>query len=170
MQPEVTKDTFAERFGAFYRQPSPQGEVVLVLGATLLVHPRTIRELGPALDRTLADLRFGAIGANLWNAAAFLLAESPWWAYPGHPLGDIQSGSGFVQNTFMLDAVEKIVVRGSFYPFPRSWVYGSSAFLPRPPWFVTNRTARTTARRITYRAMSPGYRHLPGIFASAMLG
>ena len=140
------------------------------LGATLLVHPRTIRELGPALDQALADLRYGAIGVNLWNAAAFLLAESAWGAFPGHPLEDIQSGSGFVHNTFLLEGIEKTVVRGSFYPFPRSWTHGSLAFLPRPPWFVTNRTAQTTARRLAYCAMSPGYRHLPGIFASALFG
>lgn len=140
------------------------------LGATLLVHPHTLRELGPALDQALADLRYGAVGVNLWNAAAFLLAESPWGAFPGHPLEDIQSGSGFVHNTFLLEGVEKTVVRGSFYPFPRSWAHGSLAFLPRPPWFVTNRTAQTTARRLAYCAMSPGYRHLPGIFVSALFG
>jgi aldehyde dehydrogenase (NAD(P)+) len=140
------------------------------LGVTLLVHPRTERQLGPALERAVADLRYGAVGVNLWNAAAFLLTESPWGAYPGHPLEDIQSGSGFVHNTFLLEGVEKTVVRGSFHPFPRSWAHGSLALLPRPPWFVSNRTARTTMRRFAYSAMSPGYRHLPGIFASALFG
>jgi aldehyde dehydrogenase (NAD(P)+) len=140
------------------------------LGATLLAHPRTLRELGPALDRALADLRYGAVGVNLWSAAAFLMAESPWGAFPGHPLEDIQSGSGFVHNTFLLEGVEKTVVRGPFYPFPRSLAHGSFALLPRPPWFVTNRTAQTTARRFAHSALSPGYRHVPGIFASALLG
>ena len=140
------------------------------LGVTLLVHPRTQRQLGPALERAVADLRYGAVGVNLWNAAAFLLTESPWGAYPGHPPGDIQSGSGFVHNTLLLDGVQKTVVRGPFYPFPRGWVHGNFSLMPRPPWFVSNRTARTTMRRFAYSAMSPGYRHLPGIFASALFG
>jgi hypothetical protein len=140
------------------------------LGATVLVHPRTARALGPALDRAVADLRYGAVGVNLWSAAAFLLVESPWGAYPGHPLEDIQSGSGHVHNTFLLESVEKTVVRGPFHPFPRGLLHGSLALLPKPPWFVTNRTAQTTTRRFTYCACSPGFRHLPGIFASALLG
>ena len=140
------------------------------LGATLLVHPNTARALGPALECAVADLRYGAVGVNLWNAAAFLLVESPWGAYPGHPLEDIQSGSGYVHNTFLLEGVEKTVVRGPFHPFPRGLAHGSLALLPKPPWFVTNRTARTTARRFTYCACSPGFRHLPGIFASALFG
>jgi aldehyde dehydrogenase (NAD(P)+) len=140
------------------------------LGATLLVHPRTARELGPALDQAVADLRYGAVGVNLWNAGAFLLAESPWGAYPGHTTHDIQSGTGFVHNTFLLEAVEKCVVRGAFYPFPRGLAHGSLALLPKPPWFVTHRNAQTTGRRFTYCACSPGYRHLPGILASALMG
>ena len=140
------------------------------LGATLLVHPRTARTLGPALDRAVGALKYGAVGINLWNAAAFLIVESPWGAHPGHSLEDIQSGTGFVHNTFLLDGVEKTVVTGSFYPFPRGLAHGSPALLPRPPWFVTHRTAPTTTRRFTYYACSPGYRHVPGILASALLG
>jgi aldehyde dehydrogenase (NAD(P)+) len=140
------------------------------LGATLLVHPRTIRELGPRLDQAIADLRYGAIGVNVWNAAAFLLAQAPWGGHPGHRLDDIQSGIGVVHDTCLLDNTQKAVVRGSFYPFPRSWAHGTLAFLPKPPWFVTNRTAERTTRRVAHFAMAPGWRHLPGIFASALRG
>ena len=140
------------------------------LGATVLVHPRTMRAIGPAVEQAIADLRYGSIGLNAWNAAAFLLAQAPWGAYPGHRLDDIQSGIGVVHNTYLLDKTEKAVVRGSFYPFPRSWAHGDPAFLPKPPWFVTNRTAESTTRRVAYFAMAPGWRHLPGIFASALRG
>jgi len=140
------------------------------LGATLLVHPRTMRELGPRLDQAVADLRYGSIGVNAWNACAFLIVQAPWGAYPGHTPDDIQSGVGVVHNTFLLDNTEKAVVRGCFYPFPRSWMHGDPAFLPKPPWFVTNRTAHTTAKRVAYFAMDPGYRRLPGIFVSALRG
>jgi len=140
------------------------------LGASILIHPRTLRELGSAVDQALADLRYGSIGLNVWNAAAFLLAQAPWGAYPGHTLEDIQSGIGVVHNTYLLDKTEKAVVRGSFYPFPRSWMHGQFAFLPKPPWFVTNKTAETTARRVAYFAMDPGWLRLPAIFWSALRG
>jgi len=140
------------------------------LGATLLVHPETARELGPALEQAVADLRYGSVGINAWCSAAFVVAQAPWGASPGHALNDIQSGAGFVHNTCMLERVDKSVVRGSFYPFPRSWLHGDPAILPRPPWFVTSRTARTTAERVAAFAFDPGWRHLPGIFASALIG
>lgn len=140
------------------------------LGATLLVHPKTARELGARLERALARLRYGAIGVNVWDAAAFLVAQCPWGAYPGHTLEDVSSGRGMVHNSFLLEDVEKTVIRGAFYPFPRSWAHGDASLLPRPPWFVTNRTAATTARRVAAFAANPGWRHVPGIFLSALRG
>jgi aldehyde dehydrogenase (NAD(P)+) len=140
------------------------------LGATLIVHPRTIKELGPALDNSIAALRYGSVGVNIWNAAAFLLAQASWGAYPGHSFADIQSGMGVVGNSFLFDKPEKTVARGCFYPFPRSWLHGESSFFPRPPWFVTNKTAHLTTKRVAMFAASPGYRHLPGILISALLG
>jgi aldehyde dehydrogenase (NAD(P)+) len=140
------------------------------LGVSLLVHPRTARELGVRLDQALARLRYGAIGVNVWNAAAFLVAQCPWGAYPGHTLEDVSSGRGVVHNSFLFDRVEKTVVHGSFYQFPRSWAHGDPSLLPRPPWFVTNHTAATTARRVAAFAVDPGWRHMPGIFLSALRG
>jgi len=140
------------------------------LGATLLVHPSTEQSLGPELDRALADLRYGAIGVNGWNAVNFLLGQATWGAFPGHTLGDIGSGIGVVHNSFLFDAPQKTVARGSFYPFPRSWLHGDPSLLPRPPWFVTNRTAHVTARRVAQFALDPGWQHIPGIFASALQG
>ncbi len=140
------------------------------LGATLIVHPRTARELGPGLERALADLRYGSIGVNVWNALAFLLAQAAWGAYPGHTLGDVGSGIGMVHNSFLFDRPEKTVIRGSFSPFPRSWLHGDPSLMPRPPWFVTNRTAAVTSRRVTALTIDPGWRHVPGIFASALRG
>ena len=140
------------------------------LGATLIVHPTTARELGERLDQALADLRYGSIGVNVWNAVAFLLAQASWGAYPGHTLAEVGSGIGVVHNSFLFERPEKTVARGSFYPFPRSWMHGDASLLPRPPWFVTNRTAAVTARRVAEFAMDPGWRHVPGIFASALRG
>jgi aldehyde dehydrogenase (NAD(P)+) len=41
---------------------------------------------------------------------------------------------------------------------------------PRPPWFVTNKTAHKTGRRLTYFIGTGNLLHLPGIFAAALRG
>jgi aldehyde dehydrogenase (NAD(P)+) len=110
------------------------------------------------------------VGVNVWNAVAFLLAQATWGAHPGHTLEDVGSGIGVVRNSFMFDRPQKTVVRGPFYPFPRSWLHGDTSLLPKPPWFVTNRTAHVTARRVATVAVDPRLRHLPGILWSALRG
>lgn len=140
------------------------------LGATILVHPKTKRELGDDFDDLVAELRYGAIGVNIWNAAAFLLAEATWGAYPGHPRTDIQSGTGVVHNGLLFDRAEKTVVTGPFAPFPRSLRDRQLTIAPTPPWFVTNKTADKTGRLIAQFAVAPGWRKLPAIFASALRG
>ncbi|WP_329499902.1 aldehyde dehydrogenase family protein [Kitasatospora herbaricolor] len=44
------------------------------LGATLIVHPRTERAHRAAVQKAVADLRYGTLGVNCWSAAGFLLA------------------------------------------------------------------------------------------------
>lgn len=140
------------------------------LGASIIIHPATIAELGPELEEEIAQLRYGAVSVNLWNAVAFLLAHTTWGAYPGHSLNDVQSGIGIVRNAFLFDRPEKTVAYGPFRPFPRSWLHGEAAMLPRPPWFVTNTTALATVQRVTEFAFDPGYRRLPRILLSALRG
>jgi aldehyde dehydrogenase (NAD(P)+) len=140
------------------------------LGVSILIHPRTIRQLGPDFEAALSALHYGSIGVNIWNAAAFLLVQATWGAFPGHTSGDIQSGIGFVGNSFLFDKPERTVVRGSFYPFPRTWLHGDPSFLPKPPWFITNRTAHTTTKGVAKITLDPRFRHLPAILLSALRG
>jgi len=138
------------------------------LGATIIVHPKTMKESGDVLDRAVADLRYGSIGINVWNALAFLLPQSPWGAYPGHTLNDVESGIGVVHNTFLLEKTEKTIVSGSFYPFPKSVLHFDFSMLPKPPWFVTNKTANVTARRMALFTIDRNIVRIPGIFTSAL--
>jgi aldehyde dehydrogenase (NAD(P)+) len=140
------------------------------LGATLIAHPASIRALGPALERAIADLRYGSVGINIWDAAAFLLAQSAWGAYP-YPSGkEVGSGFGVVGNSYLFEKPEKTVIRGSFHPFPRSWLNGNPAILPRPPWFITNKTAHSTSRGVARISIDPSPKYLPGIIWSAFRG
>jgi acyl-CoA reductase-like NAD-dependent aldehyde dehydrogenase len=140
------------------------------LGATLLVHPRTLRSDRDAVDRAVADLRYGTVGVNCWSAIGFLLGYTPWGAHPGHTRQDIGSGIGFVHNAFMIEDVEKTVLSAPFAPTPRGLFTGAPSLSPRPPYFVTNRTALTTIRRVTGFAADPRAGRLPAILASALRG
>jgi aldehyde dehydrogenase (NAD(P)+) len=140
------------------------------LGATIIIHPKTMKSLGPDFEAALTDLHYGSIGVNIWSAAAFMLVQSTWGAFPGHTTDDIQSGFGFVGNSFLFEKPERTVIRGSFYPFPRTWLHGDPAFLPKPPWFITNKTAHITTKGVAKITLDPRFRHLPGILLSALLG
>jgi hypothetical protein len=140
------------------------------LGANILIHPATARQLGTRLDDAIARLRYGTIAVNAWTGVGYLTPRASWGAFPGHPLDDIQSGRGVVHNALLLDHPERTVVRGPFRPAPRSIAHGEWAMTPKPPWFVDNRTADRTGRRLTTFTAKPRAGALPGIFASALRG
>ncbi|MFD7445948.1 aldehyde dehydrogenase family protein [Streptomyces sp. NPDC059909] len=140
------------------------------LGATLIVHPRTERTDRAVMDTATTHLRYGTLGINCWSAIGFLLGYTPWGAHPGHTRQDIGSGIGFVHNAFMLEDIEKTVLRAPFTPAPRGLVTGDPSLSPRPPYFVTNRTALTTVQRVTRFTAAPSLRKLPALFASALRG
>jgi aldehyde dehydrogenase (NAD(P)+) len=140
------------------------------LGANLIVDPQTERVLGADLERAIEELRYGSIGVNTWTGVAYLVTRAAWGAAPGHTLDDIQSGIGMVHNSMLFDRAVKTVARAPFRPFPRGLRHGSAALSPRPPWFVTNRMADVTTRRLTAWAADHKLWRLPGIVVSAMRG
>lgn len=142
-------------------------ELVGTLGANVIVDPADRRALGPAFDRAIERLRYGTIAVNTWTALGFLTPTAPWGAYPGDTLQATQSGIGVVHNAFLLADTEKTVVEGPFRPFPRSILHGELSLFPKPPWFVTARSAATTGRRLTQYAAAPSWAKLPAIFAAA---
>ena len=140
------------------------------LGANILIHPQTAKELGPQLEQAIADLRYGCIGVNVWSAFAFLSPRAAWGAYPGNTATDIQSGTGVVHNTLMFDRSQKSVTRAPFRPFHRSLGHPLEGLTVKPPWFLDNSTARSTARAFTMFAADPKPTRLPGIFIPAVRG
>jgi acyl-CoA reductase-like NAD-dependent aldehyde dehydrogenase len=157
--------TFLERAVAFCNN-----ELWGTLGANLLIHPRTIDELGAAFEDAIAALRYGCVAINAWTGVGFLLGQTTWGAFPGHTADDIRSGVGVVHNTLLFDRPQKSVVRQSFYAAPRGLLHGDLSLLPKPPWFVTNRTAATTAKRLVGFEVDHSWLRMPGIFASALQG
>ena len=123
------------------------------LGANVLIDPATQSALGAGFERAIADLHYGTVAVNAWTAFGFLTPTATWGAYPGGTVDDAPSGIGIVHNAFLLDRVERTVVRGPFRPFPRSATsavrgYGLSV-LPKPPWFVTSRTGAAVCEGFT---------------------
>ncbi len=86
------------------------------LTASIIVHPRSLTDplVADAVERAIDRLEYGSVVVNQAAAANYFLVSPPWGAYPGAPPTDIQSGTGFVHNTSLLEDVQKTVVRGPF--------------------------------------------------------
>lgn len=130
------------------------------LNATLIVHPDSLDDpaTAEAVERAVAELRYGTVSINHWAAVGYGLAITPWGAFPGHTPDDIQSGTGWVHNTLLFERPQKAVVRSPFRAHPK------------PPWFVSHRTAAGLARSLSDFEASPGVTRLPGIFWKALRG
>lgn len=140
------------------------------LGANLLIHPKTRRQIGARFETALQRLHYGCIAINAWTGLGFLLAAVPWGGFAGATLQDVQSGIGTVHNCLLLEATERAVVEAPWAPFPRSLLSGRPTLLPRPPWFVTNRRQDRTARLLTCFLYRPRWWKLPAIVWSALRG
>ena len=144
--------------------------LVGTLGANLIADPATIRNLDDAFDTAVEQLRYGTIAINAWTGLGYLTARATWGAFPGHTIDDVQSGIGVVHNALLIDGPERTIIRGPFRPIGRALFSRQPTISPKPPWFVTNRTAPVTARRLTRFATRPTWSKLPAIFASALRG
>ena len=140
------------------------------LGATIVIDPKTRKANAAAFDEAISGLRYGAIGVNVWSGLNFLLGYTPWGAFPGHTRQEIGSGTGVVQNAFLLQHVQKSVTEIPFRPSPRAITKGEWTMSPKPVFFVTNKTAETTVRRLVKFLVDGTPTKLPGIFASALRG
>jgi acyl-CoA reductase-like NAD-dependent aldehyde dehydrogenase len=130
------------------------------LSAQLVVHPASLKDpqIAAAIERAIARLRYGSVAVNSWSGITFAFGTPPWGAYPGSSAADIQSGSGWVHNTTMLEGVEKVVLR---HPL---------TIVPKPASFPSHRTAHTLMRRVTYQEEDGGWGKVPGVIAAAMRG
>jgi acyl-CoA reductase-like NAD-dependent aldehyde dehydrogenase len=130
------------------------------LNATLIVRPSSMRdpEVGAAVEKAVADLRYGTVAINHWSALGFALGVTPWGAFPGHPRNDIGSGTDVVHNTLMFSRVEKTVIRAPF----RAW--------PKPVWFGTHRTARSLAPMLVRFEANPSLLRLAAMLPRAVMG
>jgi len=130
------------------------------LGANVIVRPADRRAMGATFDEAVVDLRYGTIAINAWTGVGFMLSRGTWGAYPGGTLAAVGSGIGVVHNAHLIARPERMIVTGAFAEFPRSLRHGECSLMPKPPWFVTSRSALATARRLTDYAASPSWARL----------
>lgn len=141
------------------------------LGGNILVHPKTIKAIGKQrFEQIIGEFRYGTVAINAWSGLGFSLTATPWGAFPGHTPEDVQSGIGTVHNTFMFDASERTVVQAPWRPFPRSFLAGEWTMLPKPPWFVTNKTAQRVGKAMTGFYYKPSLQKLPALILAAIRG
>jgi aldehyde dehydrogenase (NAD(P)+) len=128
------------------------------LNATLIVDPRTEAAEAAALDRAIVDLRYGTVTINHWAGLVFGSVSAPWGGHPSATLNDVQSGIGWVHNTFMLEGIEKSVFRG---PVVMS---------PKPAWFYDNAMMRIIGSKLSDFESAPSALKLPGLAIAALRG
>jgi acyl-CoA reductase-like NAD-dependent aldehyde dehydrogenase len=114
--------------------------------------------LAPALDQAIRDLRYGTVAVNVWPAISYATMTPPWGGHPSATLEDIQSGLGWVHNTYLLEGVDKAVFRAPLTP-PL-----------KPAWHFDNRTTHVQAQRLIGLERSPGWLKLLGVGAAAIRG
>ena len=130
------------------------------LSASIFVHPTHEKDPDVALlvDDAIAEMRYGAVAVNHWSALAYAFGTTPWGAAPGATPEDIQSGTGWVHNTLLLEGIHKTVIRGPIL------------IKPKPPWFPGHRTAHHVARKMLHFEADPRWRRLPGLVWTAIRG
>ncbi|MBO6939890.1 MAG: aldehyde dehydrogenase family protein [Deltaproteobacteria bacterium] len=130
------------------------------LSCSIIVHPKTMKDprVAKAIDKAIADLRYGSVAVNHWSALAYALVTPAWGAFPGHTKDDIRSGEGAVHNTYLFDKPEKSVIRGPFM------------VKPKPTWFLDNRTAHEIGKKLTGIYAKPSLAKIPSLLWSALRG
>ncbi len=130
------------------------------LNATFIVAPALERDptIANALEKSIVDLRYGTVSINHWAALCYGATTLPWGGHASATLDNIQSGLGWVHNTYMLEGIDKSVVRGGIKAFPT------------PPWFAGNRQTTALGPKLVKMEASPGWGKVPGIAVRALLG
>ncbi|MCK5413877.1 MAG: aldehyde dehydrogenase [Thermoplasmata archaeon] len=132
------------------------GTVWGTLSATLLVSPESMADpaTGEAVERAIADLRYGSVALNATAVWGFYTMVTPWGAFPGSDIDDIQSGRGKVANFLMLHRPEKSVIRVPFH-------------MDAYPFMGTAKDLDVFSRKLARFEEGSSWLQLPGLYMSA---
>jgi len=128
------------------------------LAAGLVVHPKSLQDpvIGAAVEQAIGRLRYGSVTVNAWSGLLFAFGTPPWGAHPSSTPADIQSGTGWVHNTPMLEQIEKAVMR---HPLTAT---------PKPAYSLSHRSAHRLMERMTVLEERASWMRVPPVLAAAM--
>ena len=128
------------------------------LNAMLVIPPALENDptVGRALDLAVDQLRYGTVGINHWPAVGYGTGTMAWGGHPSATPANIQSGLGWVHNTFMLDGIEKSVLRGPLVA------------RPKPIWFYDFKKLPQLGPKLVDMEAKPSWLKMPGIMMRAM--
>ena len=109
------------------------------LGCTVLIKPKTERAYKNEFNEMIDNLKYGTVAINEWCALGFAIPSLPWGGYPGNKDSDIQSGQGYVHNSFLFESPLNGVVRTDFKPMLNI----------DPPWFITHKNSHKVLENLT---------------------
>jgi hypothetical protein len=126
------------------------------LCATIIVHPKSLvdPEIAEAVDRAIANLRYGTVSLNLLAYYSAFFMTAPWGGYPGSDMYDIQSGMGKSYNMLMFSHPQKSVTKA---PFKRL-----------DPITVKSKKAPEFSKMLAEFEANPSWRYLPGLAITAL--
>lgn len=127
------------------------------LNATIIIHPYSVADpvVAACIEQAIENLRYGTVLINLLAYYSYHFMVTPWGAFPGHSIYDIQSGTGKTANVLMFERPQKSVTRA---PFQK----------PLDPLTVTSKRAKDFARKMAYFEVAPTFWKLPGLFWTAL--
>jgi acyl-CoA reductase-like NAD-dependent aldehyde dehydrogenase len=130
------------------------------LNAAIIIDPRSEADptIARALDVAVTELRYGTVAINLWPAVGYGTVSPPWGGHPSATLANIQSGLGWVHNTFMLGGIEKSIVRGPV------------VLAPKPAWYYDNRMCNIIGQRLAAFEGSGSALRIPPLVWAALRG
>ena len=127
------------------------------LNATIIVHPRSLAEppVAEAIECAIDALHYGTVTINLLAYYSYHFMVTPWGAFPGHDIYDIQSGIGKTANMLIFERSQKSVIRA---PFRKRL----------DPLVVTSKHAQNFARKMAYFEAAPTFWKLPSLLWSVL--
>jgi acyl-CoA reductase-like NAD-dependent aldehyde dehydrogenase len=122
-----------------------------------IVHPND-RDLAGPVEDAVRELRYGTVAVNVWPAISYVAMSTPWGGHPSATMADIQSGLGWVHNTYLLDGVDKAVFRAPLVP------------AVKPLWHFDHRTTHRVVPRLIELERHPGWGRFLRVAANAVRG
>ncbi len=128
------------------------------LSATIIVHPESLNDqkVAAAVKGAISNLRYGTICVNMFSGLVGTLATTPWGAFPGQNVYNVQSGIGVVGNFLMFDRPQKSVYRA---PFNKKL---------NPLTLLSKHGGHEIAKKLAAFEASPSFWKLPSLLWSAL--